>query len=86
MAPGYEAILNQFHANRLLFGDPAEDSIVAVEIATPTEVEIFRRRKRQIERERRPLRLFVLLEDRALLDRNAIPCDLIPLTGDFRFR
>jgi DNA polymerase elongation subunit (family B) len=86
MASVYESICEQFHGNRLLFGDPAEDSIVAVEIASPTEIEIFRRREGRLERERRPIRLFILLDDPALLDPAHIAHESIPLAGEFHFR
>ena len=85
MAGAYETIRDTFHGNRLLFGDRADDSIVAVEIASPTEVEIFRRREGKLERERRPLRLFILLDDPSLIDKR-IPHESLPLLGDFRFR
>src|SRR5271163_2344411 len=85
MAGAYETIRDTFHGNRLLFGDRADDSIVAVEIASPTEVEIFRRREGKLERERGPLRLFILLDDPSLIDKR-IPHESIPLLGDFRFR
>jgi DNA polymerase I len=82
----YEQISSQFYGNRLLFGDPSEDSIVALEIASPTEVEIFRRRHGELSRERRPLRLFLLLADRELMKQTRIPHETIEMTGDFRFR
>ncbi len=82
----YQEISRQFYGNRLLFGDPAEDSIVALEIASPGEVEIFRRRDGQLTRERRPLRLFLLLADRELMKGARLPHETIELAGDFRFR
>jgi DNA polymerase I len=82
----YLEISRQFYGNRLLFGDPAEDSIVALEIAPPAEVEIFRRRDGHLTRERRPLRLFVLLADRELMKGTRIPHETVELAGDFRFR
>lgn len=82
----YHEISRQFYGNRLLFGDPAEDSIVALEIAAPGEVEIFRRRDGALTRERRPLQLFVLLADRELMRGTRLPHQTIELAGDFRFR
>jgi DNA polymerase elongation subunit (family B) len=82
----YQQISRQFYGNRLLFGDPAEDSIVALEIAAPGEVEIFRRRDGDLTRERRPLRLFLLLADRELMKGTRLPHETIELDGDFRFR
>ncbi len=82
----YEEISSQFYGNRLLFGDAAEDSIVALEIASPTEVEIFRRRAGELVRERRPLRLFMLLADRELMNDTRIPHETVELAGNFRFR
>ncbi|HTW88121.1 MAG TPA: DNA polymerase domain-containing protein [Candidatus Binataceae bacterium] len=82
----YHEISRQFYGNRLLFGDPAEDSIVALEIATPGEVEIFRRREGVLTHERRPLQLFLLLADRELMKGTRLPHQTIELAGDFRFR
>jgi DNA polymerase I len=82
----YQEISRRFYGNRLLFGDPAEDSIVALEIASPGEVEIFRRRGGNLGRERRPLRLFLLLADRDLLKGTRIAHETIELAGDFPFR
>src|SRR5579875_992066 len=82
----YQHISSQFYGNRLLFGDPSEDSIVALEIASPTEVEIFRRRHGELSRERRPLRLFLLLADRELMKGTRIPHETVEMAGDFRFR
>ena len=39
----YQEISRQFYQNRLLFGDPADAGIVALEIASPTEIEVFKR-------------------------------------------
>ncbi len=81
----YQEICEQFYGNRSVFGDPAEDSIVAVEIASPTEVEIFRRRHDPLVRERHPLRLFILLADRTLLADTTIPHRIVELSGAFHF-
>ena len=40
----YQAISEQFYGNRLLFGDAADAGVVAVELASRTEVEVFKRR------------------------------------------
>jgi DNA polymerase, archaea type len=82
----YPAIRDQFHHNRLLFGDPAERAIVALEIAPPNQVEIFRRIEGALTRERRPLRLFAILSDRDLLKGFRAPHSIAELQGDFRFR
>src|SRR5271157_3774310 len=82
----YQAIRDQFHHSRLLFGDPAERGIVAVEIAPPREVEIFRRTDGKIVRERRPLKLFTILSDRELLEEFKGTHEIAELKGDFRFR
>ncbi len=63
----YEEICAQFYGNRLLFGDPADDGVVAVEIASRREVEVLRRIKGELRRERHSLSLFGLLADRELL-------------------
>jgi hypothetical protein len=55
---GWQEISAQFYGNRLLFGDPAERGIVAVEIASRTEVEIFKREGDRITRERRLIPAF----------------------------
>jgi DNA polymerase, archaea type len=82
----YETIRNQFYGNRLLFGDPAEAGIVAVELASPREVEIFRRRGTELVRERRPLRLFAILSNPDELKGFKGRCEISPLRGDFPFR
>jgi DNA polymerase, archaea type len=82
----YQEISQQFYGNRLLFGDPAEAGVVAVEIASRGEVEIFKRRDGAIVRERRPLELFVLIDDRALMAGFRGAHAVVDLAGDFRFR
>jgi len=82
----YHTICEQFYGNRLLFGDPADNGIVAVEIATAHEVEVFKRDGNAIIRDRRPLRLFVLIGDRALMDGYHGPCQVTDLEGDFPLR
>ncbi len=82
----YEQICAPFYGNRLLFGDPAEPRIVAVEIANGKEVEIIRRNKDKLARERRPLKLFALLADRALLKGLPATHRIAELRGDFPLR
>src|ERR1700679_3070962 len=86
----YHSISEQFYGNRLLFGDPADAGVVAVEIASRSEVEVFKLRKgadgREIVRERRPLKLFILIADRSLLDGFPAAHEIIDLAGDFHFR
>ena len=82
----YQEISQQFYGNRLLFGNPAEAGVVAVEIASRREVEIFKRHDGAIVRERRPLELFVLIDDRGLMAGFRGAHVVIDLAGDFRFR
>ncbi len=82
----YEEILARFYGNRLLFGDPAEPGVIAVEAASNREVEIFRRRDGAVVRERRPLRLFILLAERELMAGFRGEHTLTSLDGDFRFK
>ncbi len=82
----YEQISRQFFENRLLFGNPDDVGIVAMEIASPTEVEVTRRISGKIVQERRPLKLFALLESSDLLRGFKPALDLHELRGDFRFR
>ena len=82
----YASISGQFYGNRLLFGDPNEARIVAIEIASRTEVELFKLlAPDRLERERRPLRLFALAASRELLDGLRAPFEMTRLAGDFRF-
>jgi len=83
---GWQEISAQFYGNRLLFGDPNEGGIVAVEIASRTEVEIFKRDGDRIARERRPIQLFAIVDDRESLRGFRSPHQLTELKGDFRFR
>ncbi len=82
----YQEICRQFYDNRLLFGNPAEPGIVAVEVAAPGEVEIYRRIGSALERERRPLALFALLAEPGMLNGLRAPYKVAPLAGDFRLR
>src|ERR1700692_4542095 len=68
MMSNYQDICRQFYDNRLLFGDPAEAGIVAVEVVPPGEVEIYRRSHGTLTRERRPLKLFALLAEPGMLN------------------
>jgi DNA polymerase elongation subunit (family B) len=82
----YQEISAQFYSNRLLFGDPADAGVVAAEIATKTEIDIYKRRDGKLSRERRPLKLFLLVDDISLLDGFKAPHETRRLDGDFRFR
>jgi len=81
----YHAISEQFYGNRLLFGDPAETGIVAVEMAGP-QAEVFKRRGGATIRERRPLRLFALAADPAVMRGYRGPYQTVELKGDFPLR
>jgi hypothetical protein len=83
---GWQEISAQFYGNRLLFGDPAERGIVAIEIASHTEVEIFKRDGERITRERRPIELFAIVDDHESLKGFRAPHQAVELKGDFRFR
>ncbi|HVN27410.1 MAG TPA: hypothetical protein VMT64_02930, partial [Candidatus Binataceae bacterium] len=65
MMSGWQEISAEFYGNRLLFGDPDERGVVAVEIASRTEVEIFRRDGDRVIRQRRAIKLFAIIEDPA---------------------
>src|SRR5579863_967618 len=82
----YEEICSQFYGNRLLFGDPDDSGVVAVEIAARNEVEVFRRNGGELKRECRPLKLFALVADRELLQGLRVAHQTAELAGDFRFR
>jgi DNA polymerase I len=82
----YEEISAQFYGNRLLFGDPVDVGVVAVEIASRAEAEVFKRVNGEITRERRPLRLFALLSEPSLLDGLRSAHQTTELAGDFQFR
>jgi DNA polymerase, archaea type len=82
----YQEILEQFYSNRLLFGDPADTGIVAVEAVSPTEVEVIKRADGKLERERRPIRLFAILDDPALLGGFKGEVETRALDGNFRYR
>ncbi|MBI3759784.1 MAG: DNA polymerase II [Deltaproteobacteria bacterium] len=86
----YQSLSEQFYGNRLLFGDLADAGVVAVEIASSTEVEVFKRcvgaDGPAIVSERRPLKLFVLIANRQLMDGFREPHEIVDLAGDFRFR
>lgn len=83
---GWQEISAQFYGNRLLFGDPNERGIVAVEIASRTEVEIFKREGGQLSRERRPIALFAIVDDLESLRGFRAPHQVTELKGAFRFR
>jgi hypothetical protein len=82
----YQEISAQFYGSRMLFGNPADAGVVAVEIAGPNEVEVIRRVAGALVRERKPLKLFALLASRELLNGLRIPHETIELAGDFHLR
>ncbi|MGH7863962.1 MAG: DNA polymerase domain-containing protein, partial [Candidatus Binataceae bacterium] len=82
----YQEILREFHRSRLLFGDPSDQCVVAVELASSNEVEVFRRVGADLVRERRPVRLFALVEAPSLLNGFAANYEVRALDGDFPFR
>ena len=82
----YQEISAQFYSNRLLFGDPADPGVVAVEVASRTEIDVYRRLMGQLTRERRPIRLFALVENVSLLEGFKAPHETRVLEGDFRYR
>ena len=82
----YQEISAQFYGNRLLFGDPADPGVVAVEVASKTEIDVYRFLSGTLTRERRPIRLFALVEDIALLAGFSPAHETRALDGDFRYR
>src|SRR5271166_2218591 len=82
----YQEISAQFYSNRLLFGDPADPGVVAVEIASKTEIDVYKRLAGKLTRERRPIRLFALVENMELLDGFKAPHETRALDGDFRYK
>ncbi|MBV8360717.1 MAG: DNA polymerase II, partial [Deltaproteobacteria bacterium] len=82
----YEEICAQFYGNRLLFGDPADSGVVAVEIASRNKVEIIKRIKGEISKEYRPLNLFALLAEREVLKEFRAAHRITELQGDFPLR
>src|SRR5262249_12164216 len=82
----WQEISAQFYGNRLLFGDPHEPGIVAVEIASRTEVETFRRDGDRVIRERRPIQLFAIVENPESLRGFKASHHVTQLAGDFRFK
>ena len=82
----YQEISAQFYSNRLLFGDPADAGVVAVEVASKTEIDVYKRLAGKLTRERRPLRLFALVENVSLLEGFKAPHETRVLDGDFRYR
>jgi DNA polymerase, archaea type len=79
----YEQICTQFYGNRQLFGNPDETGIVAVEVASRNQVEVIRRNKGELRRERRPLQLFALVADRSLLSGIHTSQRVVELAGGF---
>src|SRR5208283_3291741 len=82
----YQEISAQFYSNRLLFGDAGDPGVVAVEIASKTEIDVYKRVAGNLTRERRPIRLFALVENMALLEGFRAPQETRVLEGDFRYR
>ena len=82
MAGNIGAVLRQPAVVR----DPDERGIVAVEITSRTEVEIFKRNDDRVTRERRPLQLFAIVEDREALRGFKAAHQVTELKGAFRFR
>jgi DNA polymerase I len=82
----YQEISAQFYSNRLLFGDPRDPGVVAVEVASKTEIDVYKRLAGNLTRERRPIRLFAIIENMALLEGFKAPHETRVLEGDFRYR
>ncbi|MDO8433423.1 MAG: DNA polymerase domain-containing protein [Candidatus Binatus sp.] len=82
----YQEISAQFYSNRLLFGDPADSGVVAAEIDSKNAIDIYRRLGGKLIRERRPLKLFLLVENPALMNGLRPPHQMRALDGDFRYR
>jgi DNA polymerase, archaea type len=82
----YEQICSQFYDNRLLFGNPEQPGVVAVEVASRRAAEVIRRNKGELGRELQPLKLFVLVSERSLLDGIRTTHRVAELEGNFRLR
>src|ERR1700732_3031590 len=82
----YQEISAQFYSNRLLFGDPADPGVVAVEIASRTEIDVYKRIDGELTSARRPLKLFLLVDNLALLRGFNAPHQTRELSGGFRYR
>jgi len=82
----YEQICTQFYGNGLLFGNLDEPGVVAVEVTSRNRAEIIRRNKGELRREQHPLKLFVLLADRTLLNGIQSVHRVAELDGDFPLR
>src|SRR3954453_3004959 len=82
----YEDICAQFYGNRLLFGDPDANGVVAIEIASRNEVKVIKRFGGRFQSERRPLQLIALPSDPGLM--NGLPANhrITHLGGDFPLR
>ena len=79
----YQEISAQFYSNRLLFGDPADAGVVAVEVASKTELDVYKRLSGKLTRERRPIRLFALVENMSVLEGFKAPHETRVLDGRF---
>src|SRR5258708_14685211 len=82
----YQEISAQFYSNRLLFGDPTDAGVVAVEVASKTEIDVYKRLSGKLTCERRPIRLFALVENSGLLEGFKAPRETHVLDGDFRYK
>ena len=82
----FARLCSEFYDNRLLFGNPHEDGVVAVEVASPYQVQIFRRTNGEVSSERRPLKLFALLTDLNLLSGFPAAHRIAALRGHFPLR
>ncbi|HSZ23653.1 MAG TPA: 3'-5' exonuclease, partial [Candidatus Sulfotelmatobacter sp.] len=82
----YQEISAQFYSNRLLFGDAGDPGVVAVEVASKTEIDVYKRVAGNLTRERRPIRLFAIVENMSLLEGFRAPHETRVLEGDFRYR
>src|SRR5271169_3811137 len=82
----YQEISAQFYSNRLLFGDAGDPGVVAVEVASKTEIDVYKRIAGNLTRERRPIRPFALVESVALLEGFGVPHETRVLDGDFRYK
>ena len=83
---GYQTIVSQFHHNRLLFGDSSDAGVVAIEISAASKVAVFKRLDDKIVLEERPLSLFLLTSDRAMLKGLSVAHTTTELTGSFELK
>ncbi|SRR5579875_187875 len=86
MSSTHQLFSDFYTRNPALFGDLNERAIVAVEVASDQEVEIFRRHGDSVTTERRPLLLFALLTDPEVLEGFQEPYEIEELQGSFPLR